>query len=391
VHPSDGDYGPVDFLRAEGTGDLETKTAEIRLDTDWNDAVSTLFGVFLSETTNELRSITTLVPLGFSAPGGSDAKSQFQGIFGNVFWKLADTWELAAGLRFDHQKVKISTSPDDYLANEWEPRLSLTKHWSEQVMTYASIAKGFRGGGTNGPGAPNPIYVGDTVWTYELGTKSALLDQRLALNAAVFYNDYDDFIGQNALAPSTTGPGFVAINLNSGTVESYGAELEAHFDATERFSLDASLTLLHARITDDSQFEETVGYGLPSDHLLFVPDWNYSLGATYSIPLFDGRDRLTFNANVTGKGERVGSGVNLPGLGDLEMEAYSIANAAITYQLPSVEIALFATNLLDEKYLESYIDHTLLESIGVFPPMLVHNLALQGERRRVGLRATFKF
>lgn len=391
VPGGDGDYGPFDYLRSRGTGDLETKTGEVRLDTGWNDAVSTLFGVFVSETTNSLRSVTTLVPLNLAVPGGSDSKSEFVGVFGNVFWKFADTWELAAGLRFDHQKVSISTSPQDYTADEWEPRVSLSKRWSDDVMTYASVARGFRGGGTNGPGAPNPIYKGDSVWTYELGSKSLLLDRRLALNAAVFYNDYSDFIGQNALAPNTQGPGFVAVNLNSGKVESYGAEFEAHYSATERLQFDAGLTLLRARIEDDSQFRSTVGYGLPSDRILFTPDWNYSLGTTYRLPVADGRDSLEFSASLVSKGSRVGSGVALPGIGPLEMESYQLVNAAITYRFPSFEVAAFATNLFDEKYLESYIDHTLLESIGIFPPPLVQNLALQGERRRVGLRATWKF
>lgn len=391
VPAGDGDYGPFDYLRSRGTGDMETRTGEIRLDTAWNDAVSTLFGVFVSETTNSLRSVTTLVPFNLSVPGGSDSKSQFLGVFGNVFWKFAETWELAAGLRFDDQKVEISTSPDDYTADEWEPRVSLAKHWSPDVMTYASIARGFRGGGTNGPGAPNPIYKGDSVWTYELGTKSILFDRRLALNAAVFYNDYSDFIGQNALAPNTQGPGFVAVNLNSGKVESYGAEFEAHYSATERLQFDAGLTLLRARIEDDSQFRDTVGLGLPSDRILFTPDWNYSLGTTYRLPVADGRDTLEFSAGLVAKGSRVGSGVALPGIGPLEMESYQLVNASITYRFPSFEVAAFATNLFDEEYLESYIDHTLLQSIGIFPSPLVQNLALQGERRRVGLRATWKF
>jgi iron complex outermembrane receptor protein len=391
VTPSDGDYGPFDYLKAEGTGDLETKTGEVRLDTNWNDNVSTLFGLFASNTSNELRSVTTLVPLALSVPGGSKATSDFQGVFGNVFWKFADTWELSAGLRYDHQKVEITTSPDTYDTDEWEPRLSLTKHWSDAVMTYASVARGFRGGGTNGPGAPNPIYKGDSVWTYELGTKSVLLDQKLALNAAIFYNDYSDFIGQNGLAPSVSGPGFVAINLNSGDAKSYGAEFEAHLNATERLQFDAGVTLLHARVTDDSQYQELIGYPLPSDHIIFTPDWNYNLGGTYRLPLFEGRDSLDFSASVVGKGTRMGSGVGLPDLGDIKMEAYNLVNASITYRFPNVEIALFGTNITDEKYLESYIDHTLLESIGIFPPPLVHNLGIQGERRRVGLRATWRF
>lgn len=390
VAEADGDYGPVDFIRTEGKGELKTTTGEIRLDTTFSDSLSTLFGVFASQSKNDQTSLTRLVPFNLSLPASVASQTDFFGVFGNVFWKFAESWELSAGLRFDSQKIDVSTATaKPYTADEWEPRVTLTKRWSPEVMTYASVARGFRGGGQNGPGAPNPIYEGDSVWTYEFGTKSILLDDRLALNAAVFYNDYSDFIGQNALAPSTTGIGFVAINLNTGTVESYGLEFEAHLEATEHFRVDAGLTLLHARITDDSQFVATTGYGLPSDKILFTPDWNYSLSGTYSVPVFEGRHSVEFTAGVIGKGERNGSGLALVNVGPIEMEAYTLVNAALTYRFPTVDVALFATNLLDEEYLESYIDASLLQSAGLGP--LAHNVGLQGERRRVGLRATWKF
>jgi iron complex outermembrane receptor protein len=390
VEESDGDYGPIDFLRARGTGDLETKTGEIRLDTDFGDGVSTLFGIFASKSTNKLRSTTTLVPLALTIPSASDATSDFFGVFGNVFWKLGEDWELAAGIRYDHQKVDVSTAAvEPYTADEWEPRVTLTRHWSPDTMTYASIARGFRGGGQNGPGSPNPIYKGDSVWTYELGAKTLLLDQRLSLDTAIFYNDYRDFIGQNALAPSTTGVGFVAINLNTGDVKSYGLEVESSLAVTDRFHLNASLTLLHARITDETAFVETTGYGLPSDRILFLPDWNYSLGASYTLPLSSGRDSLEFALSAVGKGTRVGSGLALVQTGPLEMDSYSLVNAAVTYRRQNLEVALFGINLFEDKYLESYIDSSLLLAAGL--GALSHDIGIQGERRRIGLRATYRF
>ncbi|MCE3520116.1 TonB-dependent receptor, partial [Escherichia coli] len=106
-------------------------------------------------------------------------------------------------------------------------------------MTYASVAKGIRGGGQNGPGTrpQDATYRGDNVWTYELGTKFSGMNSRLTVNADIFYNDYNDFIGQNSLAPSSTGAGFVAINLNTGHVESYGAEIEAHLRLTDQWRI----------------------------------------------------------------------------------------------------------------------------------------------------------
>ena len=67
--------------------------------------------------------------------------------------------------------------------------------------------------------------------------------------------------------------------------------------------------MLHARITDDSQFLETHRIRPAVRHILFTPDWNYNLGGTYRLPLFDGLIRSTSRLESSGKGKRMGSGV----------------------------------------------------------------------------------
>ena len=113
--------------------------------------------------------------------------------------------------------------------SEFSPRLTVTRHWTSQFMTYASVARGFRGGGFNvNPRAPFRSYDGDSVWTYEAGSKWSSDDRRLSLAGAVFYNDYKNYIGLNTIAPAVGG-GFATIDLNTGDVKSYGIELEGVF------------------------------------------------------------------------------------------------------------------------------------------------------------------
>jgi iron complex outermembrane receptor protein len=387
----DGDYSPLDFLISSGNGTFKTTTGEVRFDTKFSDSVSTLFGLFATGYTNDQNAFTTVVPLGFTAPSTADTNEHAQAAYGTVFWKFAPDWELAAGLRFDHQKLNASNSGVDaaeYGANEWEPRFTLTKHLTEDIMTYASVSRGYRGGGSNGPGAPNPIYKGDSVWTYELGTKMELLDRRVALNWDVFYNDYSNFIGQNALAPSTSGAGFVAINLNSGHVKSYGTELEGHIRATEQLRFDAGLTLMHARLTNPNEFIDTTGIVPPTDRILFVPDWTYNVDVDYTVPFKT--DSLEFMLGATGKGDRTGSDLADPDVP--VMPSYTLVNGGITYHFaaPRIEVAFFVTNLLNAKYQESYIDYSLLKEAGL-PAPIISDLAIQGDRRRLGLRMRWDF
>jgi iron complex outermembrane receptor protein len=385
----DGDFSAVDFLRAWGNEVLQTRTGELKFDTSYNEHLSSLIGVFASHETTTGNSTTTLVPFGLVVPAFATSENKTDAVYGTAFWKFLENFELAAGLRFDHQTLATSTdtTAGDYKANEWEPRLTLTRHWTPNLMTYASISRGFRGGGQNPPGSPNLIYKGDSVVTSEIGSKFSTLDHRLLIDANVFFNNYAHFIGQNSLAPSAGG-GFVAINLNSGHVKSYGAEIEAHFTATRQLRFDGGFTYLHARITNQSEYIETTGFALASDRVLFTPDWNYNLDGIYSMPVRDGRDTLELMLVAVGKGNRIGSSLS-PTVAP-ELSAYSLINTSISYRLARAEIALFATNLFDKKYFESYIDSSSLIRAGL-PPPLASDLGLEGDRRRVGIRAKYQF
>ena len=229
------------------------------------------------------------------------------------------------------------------------------------------------------------MYEGDSVWTYEIGSKMALLDRTLSLNLAAYYNDYSDYIGQNSLYP--VGNTFIAINLNTGDVKSYGVELEGAWQATERFSLSANVSVNHTRITDDSQYEDTTGRTLPSDRILFVPDWTYSTTASYTVPVGEA-SRFRFDATVLGKGDRLGS--SLSETYAPELEAYHQLNASITWAHGPWELSLWGTNLTDEIYYESYLDSSVLSEAGFSGP-LVHNLGITSDGRRYGVRVAAKF
>jgi len=385
----DGDYGPVDFLRATGREELETKTAELRFDTTFNEHVSTLFGAFASRFYTDSSSDVTIVPYALTVPSDTVSEANQQALFGTAFWKFLDTWEITTGLRYDHQVLGASsaTTAGAYKASEWEPRVSVLDHLSPDLTVYASIARGFRGGGQNGPGAPNLIYKGDSVVTEELGVKLFAFDHRLSLDTDVFYNNYVHFIGENALAPSTAGAGFVAINLNTGQVRSYGLESEGHFKVTEAWRLDAGLTLLHARVTNSQEYTEETGLTLNSDRVLFTPDWNYNVGTTYSVPLNDGGQFMDFHLGAVAKGSRTAATASETSTPVLS--PYTLVDAAITYRVPHGEIALFSTNLFDKQYFQSYIDKSVLTEAGLGP--LASDVGFEGDRRRVGIRGKWTF
>jgi len=382
---SDGDFQPINLFRSTGESTLETTSLEARIDSRWSDTLTSLIGVFASNQTSDQTSATLVVPAGLTVPAFANSDANVWAVFGTAFWNIQPDLELTLGLRYDRQEIDFQSARNsNYEAEEVQPRIALRKKLGDDAMVYGSIARGFRGGGTNGPGAPNLTYDGDSVWTYEMGTKLSSADRRFALQGAVFYNDYKDIIAANSLAPSTTGAGIVGINLNTGDARSYGIEAEMTAVLSDAWTVRASGLLQNARITDDSPYRQTTGRALASDRIPFQPDWTLSLQSDYVVSL--GRGELTFSGGITGKGSRIGAGLSetfAP-----ELDSYFLANATISYRIDGIEFAIFSNNLFDEDYYDSYIDSSTLTAAGL--PAL-GSLGQIGDGRRVGVRVGYSF
>jgi len=395
---SDGDFLSLDVVRSSGSGTDETYTGELRFDTEFSDSFSTLIGLYANREKSEAVSDQLLVPANRVTTSYADSTGNTYSLFATGIWRFSEDWELSLGVRFDEEErdrnssLTVSTAPGVVItdpprsidSSEVEPRISLTRFFSPNTMMYGSIAKGYRGGGFNAASVPPEFstYDGDTVWTYEIGGKVAADDGRWFISSAIYYNDYTDFIGQNALAVGPGG-GLVSIDLNLGDVESYGLETEAVANVTDNWSLRGSVTLMHARITDQSGWIAVTGTPLATDRLLFQPDWNFSLSSDLNVPV--GNGELDWNLGVTGKGSRPGSSFDptTPSM----LESYYSVNTSLSYRLGGLTATAFANNLTDEEYFESFIDGSLLAALG----LLNQDLGILGAPRNVGLRLQYEF
>jgi iron complex outermembrane receptor protein len=74
--------------------------------------------------------------------------------------------------------------------------LSFNYRFADDVLGYASVARGFKGGGVSEAaldaivGKGGSVVIPEFLWTYELGIKSEWLQHRLRVNAAAFYNNW---------------------------------------------------------------------------------------------------------------------------------------------------------------------------------------------------------
>jgi iron complex outermembrane recepter protein len=401
---SDVDFGPTNFARAKGGDELRTKTVELRLDSELSATMSTLVGLFYSRETVDAIDFTSLFPAITGLPFDvvrtttNATRANTYAAFGTVFWNPSADWEVALGLRYDRENRTANGSVVTALgplgtsggplpqaqikSSEWQPKLTVKRNWSPALMTYASIARGYRGGGFNAPTAPTRTYTGDSAWTYEIGAKYGEPGGSAGVAGALFYNDYKDYIGLNSIAPAAGG-GLVTVDLNSGDVESYGLELEGFVKPVPAWSLSGGLTLMHARLTNTDAYTATTGRVLASDRLTFQPDWSANLASDYTIDL--GGGEVVLSANLTGKGKRLAATLNQTT--PTFLDSYWLVGASATYRTGPVEFSAFVSNLLKEQYWESYIEKTTLQLAG----LPASDLGIMGDGRRYGVRASLKF
>lgn len=144
---------------------------------------------------------------------------------------------------------------------EFSPRIGLDYRINDDVMVYGSYAEGFKSGGFDMRGdatkLPSTVdgYNPETVATWELGTKTELWDQRLRLNAAVFYSDYED-VQVTVQQSADGGSNFVSAVLNAGKATIKGGEIEALAQITQ--GLTAQFTLGYL----DAEFDEVISGGV---------------------------------------------------------------------------------------------------------------------------------
>ena len=104
-------------------------------------------------------------------------------------------------------------------------------------MAFFTYSKGYRSGGFNGrvnsvEEARDP-FEPETVDNYELGIKSEWLDNRLRINANIFYMEYEDKQEELQLPDSSgTGQKTIVTNASSATIQGLEFDVQAYISLT---------------------------------------------------------------------------------------------------------------------------------------------------------------
>ncbi len=251
---------------------------------------------------------------------------QSLGLFGTSTFELSDSLRLTAGVRYSEDEIdgaEYSTATPEAPPIEsavdfqnWSGRLSLDWDVSAESMLYATVSSGYKTGGVNFGSTQNPRFDEETVITYEVGSKSTLLDGALQLNGSVFFNDYSDLqndglvaeleLDENGQPRSDSAGNLVAATIqvvdNVSDVEMYGAEVEWIWQATPALRVDGALAMLETEIQKGTIADESltgaaaVQVDVSGNKMRKAPDSSFRLGVehTFRFPWGDLVPRLDF-------------------------------------------------------------------------------------------------
>jgi iron complex outermembrane receptor protein len=198
-------------------------------------------------------------------------------VFGQVEQDLSASTTLAAGLRWDNDsrdQIDIGSGEERKKTfSAVQPKVTLTQHFTRDVIGYGTYSTGFRSGGFNAPGLDN--FKAERLSNFEAGVKSTLLDKRLILDASVYYADSHNF----QYFYFDAGTGAQLIN-NIDKVHIKGIDIDFQYLPVTGLQFDGGIGTTDSRIRANAAQPSTVGNYTPK-----ASPFKVNLGVQYTTML----------------------------------------------------------------------------------------------------------
>ena len=344
------------------------------------------------------------------ADNDTTAQTESLSAFGQFTWHFTSVTSVTGGLRWLDEEISadlisyLDSAPTKVSGNDSDSplvgRVSLQHFFRDDIMTYASYARGYKGQAFDIGGgrfteyaANNPIH-SESSNSYEIGVKSILWDRRLQLNIDVFYTTYEDFQVQRTDLIDNA----VVFELdNVGELVTQGIELDSLILLSEDIALTMNASYIDASANDYDGAAcwagQTVAEGcikglqnVDNGKLPVSPEWKYTAMLDYKIPFdslpFDGfaniiytwQDDVIFNINQDPS---------------LTQGSYGLTNLrlGLNDKGERYRLTLFANNLFDDAYASNKINLTQLFA----PGLTIGQILPRSAQRYVGVQARYNF
>lgn len=273
------------------------------------------------------------------------------GVFGEATFDVTDKLDVTAGLRYQRD---TQDKQGLYFGNFFEfdnessallPKVSVGYDFSEKVRVGFLIARGYSPGATgvlpNVFAVPPSIefyeFDEETVWNYELFARTSLFDDRLRLDANIFYADLRDF-QRSTLVDIPGGPPANRID-NADKAESYGLELSAIYLPTDQLQLSGSLGLLETGI---KEFSASLDPTIEDTEFGRAPGVTLSLGLEYKW-----LSGFSLAGNLRYSGAYFSDDANTPAE---RVPSYTVTDLRLGYEANRFEAYAYLDNAFNEIY-----------------------------------------
>ena len=385
IQNQDWDRTPIPLVQLNDTTDIAYFTQELQLNGSFfNDKLKMVAGAFYywDDSLNTRRRFDPSSGAN-SAYKGDTGKGAFESkhikteaiaLFTQGTLAITDALSATAGVRWGEDKKDFTSFREGRgkgldgipaprsVSGKWSsvsPRFSLDYRWSPEVMTYVSVAKGYKGGGFNDGIQPECAtaalancglseYLPENLWTYEAGVRTDLFDRRVRLNVTAFLTKYKD--QQIQLADPGPPPLVYTVNGDS-TVKGFEAEFLA--SPIENLMLKASLGYVDAGYDEEIKGVAGAVAITPAVPFYRSPKWSYTLGASYSTPVSEaGEVALDVNWGWKDKQVSYPSPTNY-----IVQPSYGLLNGRISFNAAAGwSLAVFGNNITNKYYLTGGFD-----------------------------------
>jgi outer membrane receptor protein involved in Fe transport len=336
-------------------------------------------------------------------------------LFGNASYALTSNLKASVGLRFNRYDYTFSSFTDGFgsalgnatpsytgIVNQSEtvalPKFNLNYIVNRDVSIYGTVSEGYRpGGGNNAYPTTGPIwgpafaaysypnnrwpvtYKSDSVWSYELGTKSRWLNHRLQVNASVYFEDWNHIQLQSE-------PGNWAVNTNGNSAKIFGGDIDARAVLGGGFVAGAAIGLTHVHLDPGPNWVFAPNNVLPD-----VAPINGNVDLTHTATVFK-KYTLTTHVETSYVAARYSMGFLYPYVSNGEfngLPAYSLTNFRIGLESGGGNggiwsVAFFANNIFNK--------HAQLENLfQLTQSSAAFNRVVTNQPRTAGVDLTYRF
>lgn len=283
---------------------------------------------------------------------------------------LVDNLSLTAGIRLDIEKDDLDYTFDQAVGdNPWSnlstenfsesfteilPKVALRYAFNESVNTYATVSKGYKSGGFNTNTSivleDDRSFDSEKSWNYELGFKSSLANNRLFIDAALFYIDWQD---QQIDVPVPGGRG--NMKKNAGESVSKGAELFVKGLLANNLEASIGYGYTHATFVD-YVVSEDLNYN--DNFIPYVPrhTLNANLNKTFELKN-SFLDKIIANLSYKGVGKHYWSLDN-----SVYQDYYGLLDAKLSFITGKLQVDIWGKNILDTSYNTYYFEISSLHN-----------------------------